>query len=222
MRLQEDVADGRVGPADAIQHRRERRGANLPRRLPQRGERDRQETRVLHVVNPDEPHVAGHRVAELEDRVHQPRGGPVVGAHDRVRTGGVHHEPDARDMCGIQPVHELRRDRRAPRVQRLAIARFPGMDGRRGMLDADEGNPPRSETEQVFGDPVTSATVVDADEIVGPALRVRAGRAIQQDDRNARRVERVRNLQVDSVLARGPFERREEHARDTPVDILAA
>ena len=125
---------------------------------------------------------------------------------------------------GIEPVHQLARRRRLPHVQRLAVAGLARLDGRRGVLDADERNPHgrSAEAEQVFGDPVARAPIVDADEIVDAALRIGHHRAIEQHDRNARGVERLRDLQIDRVLVRRQLERGEEHAGDAAVDELAA
>lgn len=53
------------------------------------------------------------------------------------------------------------------------------------MLDGDEDNTLRSEAQQLFGDAIAGAAVVDADQIVDAAFGVRADRPIQQDERNA-------------------------------------
>ena len=49
LRLEKDVPYGGFGSADAVERRRKRGGADFTRRLAQGGERNRQETPVLHV-----------------------------------------------------------------------------------------------------------------------------------------------------------------------------
>ena len=119
-------------------------------------------------------------------------------------------------------MHEFALDRRVPRVERFAVARCPCLHGGRRTRDGHERNPPRSKPQQVLGDAIAGAAVVDADQIVHAAFRVRDDRAIQHDDRNAGVVERSRNLPVDGVLARRQFERREEDAGHPALDVLTA
>ena len=64
------------------------------------------------------------------------------------------------------------------------------------------------------------APVVDADQVVRAALRIRMHRAVEQDDGDTRLVERRHDPQVAGVARRQPFERREEHAIDALGDVL--
>ena len=80
----------------------------------------------------------------------------------------------------------------------------------------------RAPRQQVLGDDVAGAPVVDADEIVVAAARIGHDRAIEQDDGNAGVVERLRDARVDVVFFRRELERREEHAGDAAVDVLPA
>ncbi len=59
-------------------------------------------------------------------------------------------------------------------------------------------------------------------QVVAPALWIGEHRAIEQDDRDARGIERLRDAFVRVVLVRRQFERREEHAGHVTLDVLTA
>jgi hypothetical protein len=101
------------------------------------------------------------------------------------------------------------------------VSGFPGFDRSRRILDGDKNNPPDPEAQQVFRDSIAGAPVIDADQVVSTSFRVGDDGAIQQDERDTRIVECLRDLPVDGVLTGRQFERREEDTRHSPVDVLA-
>jgi hypothetical protein len=219
--VQEDVARGQLGSRHAIEHGGQGGGADLPCGLTQGGQRHGEEARVVHVVDPDQADLARHRVAELEQRAHQARRRPVVRAHDRVGLD-VHERAHGGGIRGVEAPHQRRHVGHASRMERFPVAGLACFDGGGGVADADEPDPPRSQPQEVLGDEVPGAPVVDADEVVVPAPRVGDDRPVEQDDRDARVVEGLRDAAVDLVLRGRELERREEDARHLPVDVMAA
>ena len=74
----------------------------------------------------------------------------------------------------------------------------------------------------MLGDDVAGPAVVDADEVVMPALRIGHDRAVEKDDGDAGLVQRARDAGIDVVFFRRELERREEHTRDPALDVLPA
>jgi hypothetical protein len=64
----------------------------------------------------------------------------------------------------------------------------------------------------VLGRQVSSPTVVDPDQIVPAAVRIRHHAAIQQDDRNVRFLKTRHNREIGLARLRAQFDRREEYA----------
>ena len=77
-------------------------------------------------------------------------------------------------------MHEFAADRRAPRVERLAVTGFPRLDGRCGVLDADECHPAGAKAQDMVGDAIPRAAVVDADKVVDTSSRIRNDGSIPQ------------------------------------------
>src|SRR5436190_20135047 len=69
-----------------LEHGGDRHRADLRARLVDGGQRDRQQTGVLHVVHADEADIARDRDLESLERSEELRGGEVVGTNDAVRT----------------------------------------------------------------------------------------------------------------------------------------
>ena len=134
------------------------------------------------------------------------------------RTRGVHHRLHVGRVRGVEAVDECAVNRRVPRVQRFTIAGFARVDGRGRFGKTDKRDAPAPEAEQMLGDDVAGTPVVDADQIMMAALRIRDHRPVEQDDWNARLVQRVRDPPVHVVLLIGQFERRQEHAGDLTLD----
>ena len=154
------------------------------RRLPQRGQRHRQQLARTRHRRFRRAGRRRNRVAEPQQCRHQPRRRPIVGADDARRAAASRHErAHGLGVRGIEPVHQRAVDRDVPRVQRLAIAGLARVDRGGGVRERDERDPPRAEPQQVLGDDVAGAPVVDADQIVVAALAGRARRC----DRAARR-----------------------------------
>ena len=102
-------------------------------------------------------------------------------------------------------------DRDAGGVERLAIAGLARIDGRGRVRLRDKRDAPAAEAEDVLGDEETRAPVVDPDQVVVPAARIRRHRAVEEHHRDARFVERLRDPMIDVITGRRELERREEH-----------
>ncbi len=204
---------GREIPAgNALQHGGERRIADLTARLTQRRQRDRQELREVGIVDPDQADVVRHLAAEPEQRAHDPGRGAIVRADDPLGMVCGDQRVDGGGVLRIDALHQGRVDRGTRRIEGLAIPRGARVHRRRGIGRGDECQPPCAALQQVLGDHVAGAAIVDADQIVMPPLRIGLHGAIEQDDGDARGVERRRDLLVHAVFRGGHLERREEHA----------
>ena len=93
-------------------------------------------------------------------------------------------------------------DRNTGGVQRLAVASLARIDGRGRVRLRDKRNPPAAQAEDVLGDDEARAAVVDPDEVVVPAARIRRDGPVEEDDRDARVVECPRDSIVDVVSGR--------------------
>ena len=114
--VEQDIPRRQTLARDALEHGAQRCIADLARRLPQRRQRHRQQRRKLHVVNPDHAHVLRDCVFELDQRLHEPSGGPVVGADDSVGTGRRHQLTYSSDVGWVETLDERAIDGRVKGV----------------------------------------------------------------------------------------------------------
>src|SRR5204863_9554939 len=135
-------------------------------------------------------------VLELQQRMHQTPCGTVVGAGDAVRMPGLHDRLGTLDVVGIHAVRQGPIERHTGRVQCLAVTGFALIDGRRGVLGANEKYAPASEAQEMLRDDVSGTAIVDADEVMAPCLRVRNEGAIQEHHGNASLIEGADNSSV--------------------------
>src|SRR4051812_12165719 len=197
--IEENIPCRQVRSGDAFKHRGERRVANLPRRLSQRGQRYRQQFRVLEIVYPDDANSVWNLAAEPKQRRYEARCGAIVGTHDRI--GRLRSQDRLNRGCirWIETMNERALDWPVPRVERFTVSRFTRIDRRGGARHRHECDAPRFEPKHMLCDHVAGAAIVDSHQIVMPASRVGHHRAIQQDDWNLRLVQRARNALVDIV-----------------------
>ena len=97
-------------------------------------------------------------------------------------------------------MHKRAFDRCIPRIKRLTIAGFARIDRGGCVWLRDKGNPPRPETEEVLGDHIAGAPVVDPDKIVVAAPRIGNDRAVEQHHRDPSLIESPCNSLIHIVL----------------------
>jgi len=151
-------------------------------------------------------------VLELQQRMHQMSCGAVVGAGDALRARGLHERLDTLDAVRIHAVRQGPIELHTGRVQCLPVTRFALIDGRGGVLGANEKNAPTSEAQQMLRDDVSGTAIVNANEVMTSSLRIRNEGAIQQDHGNSSLIEGADNSSVVLVLGGRQFQRREEHS----------
>src|SRR5438552_9314792 len=159
---------------------------------------------------------------ELQQRMHQMSCGAVVGAGDALRARGLHERLDTLDAVRIPAVRQGPTELHTGRGQCLPVTRLALIDGRGGVLGANEKNAPASEAQQMLRDDVSGTAIVDTNEVMTSSLRIRNEGAIQQDHGNSRLIERADNSSVVLVLGGRQFQRREEDPGDLALDVLQA
>ncbi len=80
------------------------------------------------------------------------------------------------------------------------------------MRSSDEDHPTASALEEMVGDRVAGAPIVDADQIIPAAIGVRYEVPVEEDDGDAGLVQRVGDTTVDGVFLPCEFQRREKDA----------
>src|SRR2546421_10516941 len=216
------LARNHVAPREPLKHHCQRRLTNFPGRLTQSRQRHRQETCVVHIIDAHQPNIMRNSVLELQQRMHQMSCGAVVGAGDPLGTPGLHDRLDTLDVVRVHAVRQGPIELHTGRVQCLPVPRFALIDGRGGVLGANEKNAPTSEAQEMLRDDVSGTTIVDADEVMTSSLRVRNEGTIQKDHGNSSRIEGADNSSVVLVLRRREFQRREEDSGDLALDVLQA
>src|SRR5947207_12432298 len=161
-------------------------------------------------------------VLELRKRMRQMSCGAVVGAGDALRARGLHERLDTLDAVRIHAVRQGPIELHTGRVQCLPVTRFALIDGRGGVLGANEKNAPTSEAQQMLRDDVSGTAIVDANEVMTPGLRIGNEGAIQQDHGNSSLIEGADNSSVVLVLEGRQFQWREEDSGDLALDVLQA
>ena len=169
--VQQDVARRQVAPRDALEHRRQRGVADLAARLAQRGQRHRQQLGEVDIVDPDQPDVVRARDAPSPISVRISRA--AVRSLAQTMPSGASDSINcltAAASSGSRRCTSAGSTGTSGGIERFAVAGCARVDRRRGVGQRDEREPPGAERQQVLGDDVAGAAVVDADEVVMAAL----------------------------------------------------
>jgi hypothetical protein len=111
------------------------------------GKRHRQERSIVHIVNPNDPHILGNAQATPEERVHQESGNPVVGANKTVA------------------IHRRQRPAKHRLAAGILIAADPRIHSRCLPLICQESDPPRAQLHQVLRRQVSRPMIIDPHQI---------------------------------------------------------
>ena len=175
--------------------------------------------RILDVVDADHPHVARNGIPETQQRLHQLRRGPVVGADDGIGPAALCSSRTARASPGSSRVASAvacgPRGRALPDTRPRARRRSPPPPAARRT------RPAGAEPQQVVGDDVPGAAVVDADQVVSAALRVRQ-QSRSSSTTGMRAASSARTIRRLTHPGGGELEWREEHAGNPPLEVLLA
>ena len=120
--LQQDVARGKVGFFEALQHRCHCRCANIGAVLMLCCERHRKEVRVLNVIDADDTHLFRNADPHFRQPTHNSSGSEVVGTDDGVRSVISEHLSEEVRIVGIAAANQILRQRTTVRDQSFSVA----------------------------------------------------------------------------------------------------
>ena len=163
--MEQDVAGRQIGSHHAVQHRRQGCGTDGRCRLPQGGQRNGKQRRVLQIVDADQADLTRDRMSEPEQCVHQARSGPVVGANDAVWWVRSQQRGDSRGISGIEAVHQAAVNLTVRNVQRLAIAGLARIDRRGRVPEAHEYDATSGEVRSIVRVPAGYGKVAVVEEL---------------------------------------------------------
>ena len=81
---EQNISRRQIGVGDAIEHHCKRDSADISARLVLRRKWHRQEARIFHIVDPDDPNIFGNSLPDRDERVHQLSRGEIIGAEKRI------------------------------------------------------------------------------------------------------------------------------------------
>jgi hypothetical protein len=122
------VAWRKVATRHTLEHHAQRYLAQLLRRLPQSGERNRKEFRVFDIVDPHQAHVIRNANAQPTHRVHQTPRGAIVRAHNPLRALLGEHRANAQLVRWVESPRLEVIKQAISRIHRLAESGCTGID----------------------------------------------------------------------------------------------
>jgi hypothetical protein len=131
-------------------------------RLVYRGERHRQERRVVHIVDAHNPHIARNAHTLRQQGLHPVRRHAVVGADEGIARASLRVplqgpiRPFREYVAGAAEIREG-----------ILISADADLHGRRVALQAHEAYAPRAQSQQVFRRQIAGAMIVDTHQIGG-------------------------------------------------------
>lgn len=221
MEVEQNIACGESRLTKPLQHCVDSDSAHGSARLMNRGQGNREQAGVFHVVDSGHPDFGRHTNAQVVQRLEEPRSREVVRTDDTIRTRAAQHLSDVLLVVRLNSEHCGFKSRLCL-GDRFTIAGNAGINSGRGSGAANEDNSPASAAEQMRRNRVSGTAVVDSNQIVTAAFGIGKQVAIQQNDGDPGLVENFADGAVDRVLPWGQFERGKKDPRNFSRNKLAA
>ena len=122
---------------------------------------------------------SGYSLTERYQGVHQISSGQIIRANEGIWTIFLQYRLDELRIAGISDSDQVARGPLALGQERFAISSDACIDGRRRVRACKEGNAFCPRFDQVFSGKISGAAIVDSDQVVLAALRIRLEIPIQ-------------------------------------------